>query len=127
MRTYIDELREFIQANRGLSMKETRKRVKRKPFCSKNWATMNEWLCRSPDEGLYNLKVVALKRAIETAKTLADWVYIAGHVKAPYRNRAFDEVLKFDLTSDENVNLLLHSGSERLSTIGWYLQNRRKP
>jgi len=112
----------FREKNKNLSREETEKRAEEKIlFDSLDWLWLN-WACRDP--GTFNLKVVALTLAIKRADSLEDWVRLAGYLRAPYRNQAFEMILTFDLETPDAVGLLLESGSERLQSIGWYLQNR---
>ncbi len=119
---------EFVNSNKGLSKKETERRVREAAFGSPDWIEVHEQCYFPPyspyGKGLHNLKVAALKEALRRASSLADWVCIAEHVKAPYRNRAFDEILKFNITNQDDINLLLHSSSDRLQSVGWYLNGR---
>ncbi len=112
----------FREKNKNLSREETEKRAEEKfYFSSSDWLWLN-WTCRDP--GTFNLKVVALALAIKSAESLEDWIRLAGYLRAPYRNQAFEKVLTFDLETPSAIGLLLESGSERLWTIGWYLQNK---
>lgn len=70
------------------------------------------------------MKVIALKKAIEVATTLADWIEIAGQVNGKQRTLAYGKILDFDPTEGD-IRLFCDSGAERLRSIGWYLSGRR--
>jgi hypothetical protein len=86
---------------------------------------LNIYLASKPYCNLKYLRAASLKRAVETARSLEDWVRIAGCTKASYRKKAFEEVLIFDITSEADIYLLTQSRSERLRAVGWYLCGRR--
>jgi len=122
-----EELQQFILANKGLSKEETRKRVEKAPFNSQCWARISRWICGGfREKKSYNLQVAAQKRAIELATSLADWVVLVEQLRAPYRNLAFEKILEFDLTIPGCLPVLHASNSERLRSVGWYLEGRRK-
>ena len=132
-----NNLVQFFEECRGLSKEETSKRVigKRK-YDSYDWVRVSSWchhdrrLFNFPkSERLYHLEVAALKRAVEIATTLADWIRIAEYTKdkaREYRRKAFCEIRKFNITSGEDIMLLRNSSSIILRSIGWYLDGKRE-
>lgn len=95
-------------------------------------ATFNtvEWLtvfreCRYAVE-FRTMQILAMKKAVENASTLADWAAIAGsaHATGQLRKRAYEEILRFEPTGDD-IQLLRKCASERLRSVGWYLSGRK--
>lgn len=71
------------------------------------------------------------ENALKTAGTLSDCVYLASYLgsysrELKYRKQAYEKILEFEITSDEDIELLCESLSERLKTIGWFLMGRKK-
>lgn len=86
------------------------------------------WLLihRETGQMLPQLKAFSAKRAFETAKALGDYVEIASKLRGnDHKHRAYEEILKFDITTDEDIKLLTKSWSVRLRHVGWYLAGRK--
>lgn len=89
--------------------------------------TTLEWLQLNGLSYHLRFKAWSSAKAFEQAKTLADYVALASRLYGnDHKHRAYDEILKFDVTSDADIALLYNSGSVRLSNIGWYLAGRKK-
>jgi len=114
----------FIEEGKGLSMKQTTRLVQLKQLATQEWLEVHR-LTKLMHQ-THNLRVAAMRRAVELANTFEDWVCIAECAKQPYRNMAYDKLLEFEITSDEQVARLNNSTSERLHSVGWYLAGRRK-
>jgi len=71
----------------------------------------------------YTMKVLAAKKAVDDAKTLADWIAIAEHTNGRNREIAFSKIHGFRNLSNDDVQLLVRSRSSKLNAIGWYLNS----
>ena len=94
------ELDVFIRKNAGRSRVDTRNVVENTPYSSRKWFYVYK-LCdikmslKKTRPRLYNLRAAALKRSMETASSLGDWLFIAANVQGPYRESAVIEVMKY--------------------------------
>jgi hypothetical protein len=60
------------------------------------------------------------------ANTLRDYVTIVAHLKGnDHMHRAYAEMLKLDISTNEDINLLINSNSVRFRHVGWYLAGRK--
>jgi hypothetical protein len=87
-----------------------------------------EWLeIRKRCRRIRWLRNFAMKKAVENASTLADWVAIAdnAHATGLLRKRAYGEVLRFEPT-DGDIEALQKCRSKHLQSVGWYLAGRRE-
>ena len=89
-------------------------------FSTKEWLQVHDYCCGGQ---CYNMQVIAIKKAIAGAKTLTDWIAIAGQTRGENRNLAFRKVLQYEPT-EEDIPLFCESGSIRLWDVGWYLAGR---
>ena len=124
-----NEVYKFVTAHQSRAMKVVEKHAQEVNFSSSEWIKIHQ-ICRvgvKRTNRYYNLEAAALKKAVEMASSLADWVRLAGYVgRSSYRETIFNEIFKFDITTQEDINILLQSGSYRLAAVGWYLDAKRK-
>lgn len=99
----------------------------RPDFSVQDWMEIQQYCSYNDGDGTqcYTMQVISLKKALEKASTLSDWICIAERTKGDHRRLAFDKILDFDITTDEDIKLLSESTSERLRSVGWYLHGRR--
>lgn len=96
----------------------------RPDFSFKDWMEVVEHCSQTSGERCYTMQVIALKRAMELASTLEDWICVAECLKGEYRRTAFEKIRAHRITTARDVELLLKSDCERLQFIGWYLNGR---
>lgn len=72
------------------------------------------------------VQVYVLKRVVEMASTVEDWIKIADSAPATgeLRRRAYEEVCRFE-PDGKVIKLLQRSGSVVLRNVGWYLAQRK--
>ncbi len=92
-------------------------------FTTIEWLWVN-YLCNTKLKK-HKLQVFSMKKALENASTLLDWIQIADYSKTN-RKRAFAEIEKFDISNKDDIELLCHSRSLRLMHIGLYLRNKQQ-
>jgi hypothetical protein len=76
--------------------------------------------------GLPKLRKFAAEKVLKLATTLEDYVKIASKVEGKAQLRALDKILRFDITTDEDIALLAHSRSVCLKNVAWFLAGRKK-
>ena len=105
--------REYAEALAGRAYFTTIEWLKVYDHCQSDW---------SKSERCFNMQVVAMKKAVVTAKTLADWIAIAGR-KSKHRDLAMNKILQYEPT-EEDIKLFRQSQCWSLCCIGGYLANR---
>ena len=100
--------------------------VSESSFSTKNWLEVRD-LCSyyNINEG-YILKVMATKKAFDSAKLLSEFVLLAGFMGQQHRAKVYKKILEFNIISDDDIELLCNSYSVRLRTVGWYLRGRKQ-
>lgn len=105
--------REYAEALAGRAYFTTIEWLRVYDHCQSDW---------SKSERCFNMQVIAMKKAVATAKTLADWIAIAGR-KGKHRDLAMHKVLQYEPT-EADIPLFRKSGSDTLWKVGWYLAGR---
>lgn len=110
------DLKRFVKENRDLSRNGVARLLEVQSFSTAEWLHVRE-IASKVFRG-NNLRDATTDKIFESARELADWVLIHDELKAfPYRPRAFAEILKYDLSKEENIKILEKSRSRRLQRI----------